>query len=157
MLCLIAFSEIGCSRRTARGVRLPSAAEFRRDRGSARNSASTNEMRGAIDSLRNKLQDAPQSSDTAAAEGTGVVSQSGGASTPSAGVGTSGALSVETRYPAESGSRASQPRSSGHLLSRTGYALQRAARGASAWVIVLCALAAGLIVLLLLRRSHTSA
>ena len=155
VLCFIAFSEVGCSRRTAR-VELPSVAAFSRDQRNTRNRGPANEMRDAIESLKNKVQASPEAGDTSASDRAGVVAQSGQTSTPAPGVGTSGSMSVETRY---AGSHNSAPHASsrGHLLSRTGNALQHAARGASLWVIGLCALAAGLIVALLWLRPHSSA
>ena len=112
-------------------------------------------MREAIESLKKKLQRVPESAEPAPAAA-GAVSSSGDASNPAAGVGTSGALSVETRYPAEN-STASQPRPRGTILSRAGDAMRRAAGGMSLWVVGLCALAAALIVALLMRRPHHSA
>jgi hypothetical protein len=150
VLCLICSWEIGCARRTPRAIQFPSATHLTRDQRPARNPRSPNDIREAIESLKNKIQESAQASNTHA----GVASQSGDASSPSTGVGTSGALSVETRYPAQSAQQGSPPR--GHLLRRTGDALQHMAGGAAFWVIALCALASGWIVALVLRRSNSS-
>ena len=151
VLCFISAWEIGCARRTPRAVQFPSASHLTRNQRPARDSGASGNIREAIDSLKNKIQESTQPAESAQA---GVASQAGDASTPSTGVGTSGALSVETRYPAQSAQPGSAPR--GHLLRRTGDALQHLAVGASFWVIALCALAAGWIVALVLRRSNTS-
>jgi hypothetical protein len=154
VLCLIASIEIACSRRTARAVRLPSASDVAGDQ-RHRTRLSADEMRDAIESLKSKLRDSGAPDESAAKETAGVVSQSGDASTPATGVGTSGALSVETRHPAPPDGAASEPRR--YALSRAGDALRRAAGGMSVWVIGLCAFAAALIVVLLMRQSHHSA
>ena len=151
VLCLISSSAIGCARRTPPAIHLPSATHVTRDQGSARHSGSPTEIREAIESLKSKVQQLQ----TAEAVEPGVASQAGDVSAPSAGVGTSGALSVETRYPAQSAEQRSAPR--GPLLRRAGDALQQMPGAASFWVMALCALAAGLIVALLLRRSKSPA
>jgi hypothetical protein len=109
-------------------------------------------MRDAIESLKKKLQRVPEAAESPAGSA-GTVSSSGDASNPAAGVGTSGALSVETRYP----DSASQPPPRGRVLTRAGDAMRRAAGGMSLWVVGLCALAAALIVALLMRRPRHSA
>ena len=153
VLCLI-WTDLACSRRTARAVQLPSVNNVARNQQGPR--GSSNEMRDVIESLKKKLQGS-QASDESAKESAGGVSSSGDASNPATGVGTSGALSVETRYPAPPNSAASAAPPRGHALSRAGDAIRRAADGASLWVIGLCALAAALIVALLMRRSQHSA
>jgi hypothetical protein len=154
VLCLIASVEIACSRRTARAVRLPSATDVARDQRD-RTRLSANDMRDAIESLKNTLRDAGAPDESAGKETAGVVSQSGDASTPATGVGTSGALSVETRHPTPPEGTASEPRR--YALSRAGDALRRAVGGMSVWVIGLCTFAAALIVVLVMRQSHRSA
>ena len=153
VLCLIPSVELACSRRTA-PVRLPSANSLARDQG--RDRASPGEMREAIESLRKRLQGARESAEPAEASA-GAVSSSGDTSSPAASAGTSGALSVETRYPAAQDSTASQTAPRGHVLTRAGDAMRRAADGMSLWVVGLCALAAALIVALLMRRPQNSA
>ena len=154
VLCLITTAELACSRRTARAVRLPSTSGIARD--ARHHNRATGDMRDAIESLKNKLR-ASREPDEPAPEGTpGAVSQAGDASNPATGVGTSGALSVETRYPAPNGT-ASQAPARTHALSRAGDAVRRAASGMSVWVVGVCALAAALIVALLMRRSNSSA
>jgi hypothetical protein len=153
VLCLIGTAEFACSRRSARTVRLPTASDLNqraaRERGSAR------ETGRPIESLKNTFSGSPES--RAAGENTDVVSQAGDASSPSSGVGTSGAVSVETRYPSAQSGHTPQPPARGRVLSRAGDAVRGVGGAASAWVIVLCGLAAGLIVALLMRRAHDSA
>jgi hypothetical protein len=153
LLCIIATADIACSRRSPRAVRLPSTAEVARDNRAPR-VRGTGDVKGAIDALKKRLQQ-PSTPDSQT-EHPGAIAQSGDASTPGTGVGTSGTLSVETRYPAPPVG-ASHPTARGRVLSRASDAVRRVGGDASAWVIVLCALAAGLIVVVLMRRSHHSA
>lgn len=155
VLCLITTAEFACSRRTARAVRLPSTSDIARD--ARHHNRATGDMRDAIESLKNRLRASGEPDEPPAQGAAGVVSQSGDASSPATGVGTSGALSVETRYPAPPNGTASQAPSRTRVFSRAGEAIRRAAGGMSVWVVGLCAFAAALIVVLLMRGSNTSA
>jgi hypothetical protein len=107
-------------------------------------------MREAIQSLRDKLSSQGKRGKETDAS-LAAVPPAVSAEQPK-GVGTTGVWSVETRYPSATDSQPSESSEGSRLLSRANEAVEHAARGWPA-VIVLCVLAT-LAITFALRRAH---
>jgi hypothetical protein len=156
MLCLIAFTQTACVRRTGR-VRLPFMAGVSSSHKSPRSPDSTNRVRDAIGSLKNRVESENAGGGTTD-EGTrapALTSLRGATAGDPKRVGTSGALSVENQYPATPPSASSSgPPPRNHVLSRAGSLVRRA--GGGTWTAMLCLIAGALFIALVLRRSRTT-
>ena len=153
ILCLIAFTQAACARRTSRGVRLPFVAGAAQSHKPARSGDAANRVRDAISSLKDRVE----------SEGAVGVTDEGSQAVPPApgpaahdpkGVGTSGSLSVENRYPTPPGASSSGPQPGHRVLGRAGAVVQRA--GGASWLAMLCLIAGALVIALVLRRSRTT-
>ena len=159
VLCVIALMGSACSRHTARAVRKPgdSIGAGAQKRGLQRGDPASG-VRDAIRSLKERM-GRGGADDTALAGGGSVTvtpPSSGSGSVPQS-VGTSGATSVETRYPADpTGPGAQPPQGRGHLLSRAGAAVRGAAGGSWLGIAALLVIACAVIAALVVRRSRTT-
>jgi hypothetical protein len=161
LLCLFALAQIGCARRHTRGPRLPGTSNVAATSKAPRSSASTNQVRNAIRSLKERLGNEPGKTAEGAVEPAAPVSSvaatPGNAPSDPRSVGTSGVLSVETRYPAaQPGTQSNGPPPRGRLLTRAGDAVRRAGSSSWTWLAALCLAAGALVVALTLRRARAA-
>ena len=159
VLCVITLLGSACSRHTARAVRVPGDAAGAQKRGLQRGDAAKG-VREAIQSLKERM-GRGGAEDTAIAGGGSVTvtpPPSGPGSVPPS-VGTSGATSVETRYPADPAGGGAQPTTQGrgHLLSRAGAAVRGATGGSWLGIAALFLIAGVVVWVLSLRRHRTEA
>jgi hypothetical protein len=126
---------------------------------SPRNADPANRVRDAIGSLKSRVESKRPGSGTDEQSKPVTLSRGRDAgdakSVGTSGAGTSGALSVENRYPATPPSASSSnPPPGHHVLSRAGSVVRGA--GAGTWMGILCLIAGALVIALVLRRSRTA-
>ena len=163
VVSLFGVAQAGCARRSGRASPTPvasSAAAAKSSSNKGTGSNSTNTVRDAFRALKKRLgSDTPGTADARKAESAAAAP----VTVPSSpgdpkGVGTSGAWSVETRYPlgkADAAAGSTGAPRSGPLLRRARQAVRHASGGTWTPVIALCLLAA-LVVVFALRRGRTA-
>ena len=145
LLCLIAITQSSCAR-SARTVRMASAPAASRGH-SARTTDSADRIRDAIRTLKDRAASKPADVVDAQRDAQlGAVGTQGGG--VSKGVGTSGALSVESRYPAPP--QGSPDAGAVGLSDRAADAASRATR--HIWAVIIIACVVGLLFAAFVRR-----
>jgi hypothetical protein len=159
VLCLIALTQAACARRSPRAVRTPSATAAVSGSSAQKSGGDpARQVRDAIRSLKERLKSKPEKAEDPDAAPAAAVVPPGTVPSDPRNVGTSGAWSVETRYPiAQPGgsSGGGGPPERNRLLTRAGRAARDAGGRTWAGAVALCVIAAALVALAI-RRSRTT-